>query len=142
MSNINNLNNKFHHSYFNINAKLLIKNMKKSQTIKAEIPTKVKNDKALFHWHNTSEKKLTLIYIVFLAFQEVPELDQHLEWVQPDLDKLDLPKLQKDLPDSYRYRMNVAAQQWWTNFIDQLTVTYEVVRGSSAININPLSMFG
>lgn len=70
---------------------------------------------------------LLFFYFVFVSLQDVPEVDQVLPWVVSTLEKIDLPKLEKELPGSYRHRLSAPAQNWWAGFLQQMPLTYETV---------------
>ncbi|KAJ8043886.1 hypothetical protein HOLleu_11185 [Holothuria leucospilota] len=63
----------------------------------------------------------------YLVLKDVPELHQRVEWVMSNLERLDVEKLTKELPEAYRHRLPSAAQHWWAKFISNLSSTYEVL---------------
>ena len=74
------------------------------------------------------ENNLFLINILFIfLIQDVPDLNQTIEWVEPSLEKCDLPKLLKELPNSYHHRLPPSAEEWWKTFMNSISSTYEQV---------------
>ncbi|KAJ8048727.1 hypothetical protein HOLleu_01158 [Holothuria leucospilota] len=73
-----------------------------------------------------------------LCLVDVPEVDQVLPWVVSTLEKIDLPKLEKELPGSYRHRLSAPVQNWWTSFLQQMPVSYETLPDTEKWNVMKL----
>ncbi|XP_071851801.1 uncharacterized protein [Apostichopus japonicus] len=73
-----------------------------------------------------------------LCLKDVPDLSQSMEWVEPNLDKLDLPKLVKELPKNYCHRLPPSAEEWWVNFMANVSSTYDQLPLTQPWNLSAL----
>ncbi|PIK34158.1 hypothetical protein BSL78_29027 [Apostichopus japonicus] len=73
-----------------------------------------------------------------IHWKDVPDLSQSMEWVEPNLDKLDLPKLVKELPKNYCHRLPPSAEEWWVNFMANVSSTYDQLPLTQPWNLSAL----
>ncbi|PIK43600.1 hypothetical protein BSL78_19541 [Apostichopus japonicus] len=58
--------------------------------------------------------------------------------LEPNLDKLDLPKLVKELPKNYCHRLPPSAEEWWVNFMANVSSTYDQLPLTQPWNLSAL----